>query len=99
MRSTQACSLTRTPPQSAMTSPARVRRTAGVEMPAASTASWNSAPSSSSATSSAVPTSLTAQLPRTASNRQIEPSRPLATGPLESRPHDPRSNASRMPGT
>ena len=84
-----------------MTSRARVRRTAGVEMPAASTASWNAAPSSSSATSSspASPTRLTAQLPRSVSNRQIQPSRPLATGPLDSRPDDPRSNASRMHGT
>ena len=100
-RSTQPWSLTRAPPQTAMTSPVRVRRTAGVAMPAASTASWNAAPSSSSATSSSAtsPTCLTAQLPRSVSSRQIEPSRPLATGPPDSRPHDPRSNASRMHGT
>jgi hypothetical protein len=41
----------------------------------------------------------TAQLPRSVSSRQMEPSRPLATGPSESRPHDPRSNTARMDGT
>ena len=100
-RSTQAWSLTRTPPQSAISSPARVRRSAGVGTPAASAASWNAAPSSSSASSAAgtSPTCLIAQLPLSVSSRQIEPSRPLATGPSESRPHDPRSNAARIDAT
>ena len=94
-RSTQACSLTRTPPQSAMTSPARVRRTAGVGMPAASAASWNAAPSSSSA-SLVVADLLDRPARALGIQRQIEPSRPLATGPSDSRPHEPSSNASRM---
>ena len=86
---------------SAITSPAGVRRGAGVGTPAASAASWKAAPSISSASSAAgtSPTCLTAQLPDSASSRQIEPSRPLATGPSESRPHDPRSNAARIDGT
>jgi hypothetical protein len=38
-------------------------------------------------------------VPRSVSSRQMELSRPPATGPSESRPHDPRSNAARMDGT